>query len=217
MPRNEERDRREAEQRKSQLIEAGFELFSRHGIESVSLSAVAERAGVPASTMYKYFQNKVNLSVAISGRIWSDVWQTALGASGAAALANMDPCQLFETYADVIISLYRSRPQVLRYSGNYKTFIRRENVPQDALGEHLDPLKPMEQLFVASCRAAAGTGALRADIDAGELYSFVALTMLTMAERYAQGIVWTDAPAADHAADLVRLKGMLSAWMKGEC
>lgn len=55
MPRNEERDRREAEQRKSQLIEAGFELFSRHGIESVSLSAVAERAGVPASTMYKYF------------------------------------------------------------------------------------------------------------------------------------------------------------------
>ena len=56
MPRNEERDRREAEQRKSQLIEAGFELFSRHGIESVSLSAVAERASVPASTMYKYFQ-----------------------------------------------------------------------------------------------------------------------------------------------------------------
>ena len=49
------------------------------------------------------------------------------------------------------------------------------------------------------------------------LYSFVALTMLTMAERYAQGIVWTDAPAADHAADLVRLKGMLSVWMKGEC
>ena len=41
--------------------------------------------------------------------------------------------------------------------------------------------------------------------------------MLTMAERYAQGIVWTDTPAADHAADLVRLKGMLSAWMKGEC
>ena len=189
MPRNEERDRREAEQRKSQLIEAGFELFSRHGIESVSLSAVAERAGVSASTMYKYFQNKVNLAVAISGRVWSDVWQTALGASGAVALANMGPCQLFETYADVIISLYRSRPQVLRYSGNYKTFIRRENVPQDALDEHLDPLKPMEQLFVASCRAAAGTGALRADIDAGELYSFVALTMLTMAERYAQGIV----------------------------
>lgn len=217
MPRNEERDRREAEQRKSQLIEAGFELFSRHGIESVSLSAVAERAGVPASTMYKYFQNKVNLAVAISGRIWSDVWQTALGASGAAALANMGPCQLFETYADVIISLYRSRPQVLRYSGNCKTFIRRENVPQDALGEHLDPLKSMEQLFVASCRAAAGTGALRADVDAGELYSFVALTMLTMAERYVQGIVWTDASAADHAADLVRLKVMLSAWMKGEC
>ena len=61
MPRNEERVRREAEQRKSQLIEAGFELFSRHGIESVSLSAVAERAGVPASTRHKILYHRIRL------------------------------------------------------------------------------------------------------------------------------------------------------------
>lgn len=216
MPRNEQRDRREAELRKSQLIEAGFELFSRYGIEAVSLSSVSDKAGVPASTMYKYFQNKANLTIAISGRIWSEVWQSVLGDPANADLANMAPCQLFDVYADVIISLYRNRPQVLRYSGDYKTFIRRENVPQGQLGEHLDPLKPMEQLFVASCENAKGTAALRADVSAQEVYSFVALTMLAMAERYAQGIVWTDSPTADHVADLVRLKGLLSAWMKGE-
>ena len=35
MPRNIERDKREADQRKNQLIEAGFRLFSQNGIETV--------------------------------------------------------------------------------------------------------------------------------------------------------------------------------------
>lgn len=37
MPRNIERDKREADRRKNQLIEAGFRLFSQNGIETVSL------------------------------------------------------------------------------------------------------------------------------------------------------------------------------------
>ena len=40
--------------------------------------------------------------------------------------------------------------------------------------------------------------------------------MLTMAERYAQGIVWTDAPRLTTPLTWFDLR-MLSAWMKGEC
>lgn len=216
MARNAERDRQEAERRKAQLVEAGFELFARDGIESVSLNAVAEKAGVGVSTMYKYFQNKVNLAVAISGHIWGDVWNGMLGEQGAERLAQMNPCQLFELYADLIISIYRSRPEVLRYSGNYKTFIRREEVSEPALSEHLDPLKPIAELFLKSCGTATGQNAIRTDVSAQKMFSFIALTMLTMAERYAQGVVWTESPQANHADDLLRLKAMLSSWMKGE-
>ena len=216
MARNVERDRLEAKQRKTQLIQAGFELFSRDGIEQVSLSAVAKKAGVPASTMYKYFQNKVNLAVAISGWVWSGVWENALAGEGAANLAQMSPRELFETYADVIIALYRNRPEVLRFSASYKTFIRREDTPIGELKDHLDPLQPMAELFFHSCRSTSLYDSLRSDVSPEEMYSFIALTMLTMAERYAQGIVWTEHPEADHSFDLLRLKEMLSAWMKGE-
>ena len=216
MARNAERDRQEAERRKGQLIRAGFELFSRDGIESVSLNSVAERAGVGASTMYKYFQNKVNLVVAISGRIWGDLWASVLDQKGTSELATMNPQQLFELYADVIIGLYLERPQVLRFSANYKTYIQREHVATEDLGEHLNPLEPIAELFFKSCKAAADQGCVRIEVSVGEMFSFEVLTMLTMAERYAQGIVWTESPDADHVKDLQRLKGMLSAWMKGE-
>lgn len=216
MARNVERDRQEAERRKGQLLRAGFELFSRDGIESVSLNSVAERAGVGASTMYKYYQNKVNLVVAISGRIWGDLWAAVLEREGADMLARMDPQQLFELYADVIIGLYIEHPQVLRFSANYKTYIQRERVSAEELGEHLNPLEPIAELFFKSYRAAAAQGGIRTDMDVAEMFSFIALTMLTMAERYAQGIVWTESPDADHLEDLKRLKGLLSAWMRGE-
>lgn len=216
MTRNAERDKLEAERRKIQLIEAGFELFARYGIESVSLSAVAKKADVAASTMYKYFQNKASLAVAISARIWSDVWTTSREQQGADTLAQMDPYQLFELYANTIIGLYLERPQILRYSANYKTYIRRENVPEGMLGEHLDPLRPIAELFLGSCKAAATGTPVRTDVSPEKMFSFLALTMLTMAERYAQGLVWTEVPKGAHADDLVQLKNLLLIWMKGE-
>lgn len=196
MTRNPERDKLEADRRKAQLIEAGFELFALHGIESVSLSAVAERADVAASTMYKYFQNKASLAVAISGRIWSDVWATSRDQQGVGTLAQMNPYQLFEVYANTIIDLYLERPQVLRYSANYKTYIRRENVPEGMLGEHLDPLRPIAELFLGSCKTAATSTPVRTDVSPEKMFSFLALTMLTMAERYAQGSCGPKPPKA---------------------
>lgn len=216
MTRNAERDKLEAERRKTQLIEAGFELFARYGIESVSLSAVAEKADVAASTMYKYFQNKASLAVAIGARIWSDVWTTSREQQGADTLAQMDPYQLFELYANTIIGLYLERPQILRYSANYKTYIRRENVPEGMLGEHLDPLRPIAELFLGSCKAAATGTPVRTDVSPEKMFSFLALTMLTMAERYAQGLVWDEVPEGAHADELVQLKNLLLTWMKGE-
>ena len=216
MTRNAERDKLEAERRKTQLIEAGFELFARYGIESVSLSAVAKKADVAASTMYKYFQNKASLAVAISARIWSDVWTTSREQQGADTLAQMDPYQLFELYANTIIGLYLELPQILRYSANYKTYIRRENVPEGMLGEHLDPLRPIAELFLGSCKVAATDTPVRTDVSPEKMFSFLALTMLTMAERYAQGLVWTEVPEGAHADDLVQLKNLLLTWMKGE-
>ena len=75
MPRNIERDKREADRRKNQLIEAGFRLFSQNGIETVSLQKVADAANVSPATMYKYFLTKEKLLIAISAKVWDEVWQ----------------------------------------------------------------------------------------------------------------------------------------------
>lgn len=117
MPRNIERDKREADRRKNQLIEAGFRLFSQNGIETVSLQKVADAANVSPATMYKYFLTKEKLLIAISAKVWDEVWQEALGDPGTNHFEHFTAYQGIEFYADRMIALYKNRPEVLRFSG----------------------------------------------------------------------------------------------------
>lgn len=147
MPRNIERDEKEAMRRKEQLMEAGFRLFSQYGIENVSLQRVADAAEVGVATLYNYYQTKVKLVIAISGKIWGDLWKEILEEKGPEIFESFTAYQYIEFYTDQIIRIYRERPEILRFSNNYKNFISREKVKGEALAEHLDVLKPAGALY----------------------------------------------------------------------
>ena len=216
MARNIERDEKEAERRRKQLLEAGFDLFSRHGIEAISLQMVADTAEVGVATLYNYYQNKLSLVIAISAEVWENVRKELLEPFGLKALEGMNAYQLIEYYCDSIISLYRNKPEVLRFSANYKTYICREGVSQEQLKVQLDVLKPISVRFHRKYEEAKTDGSIRTDLSEWELFTTFTLTMLGMAERYAQGVVWADNPAGNHVKELLYLKEMLLAWVKGK-
>lgn len=114
--------------RKEQLMKAGFKLFSENGIENVSLQKVADAADVGVATMYKYYQTKVKLVVAISGKIWGDLWKSVLAQNGPDFFENFTAYEYIEFYLDMIIRLYREKPEMLRFSNNYKNFIYHEGM-----------------------------------------------------------------------------------------
>ena len=57
-------------------------------------------------------------------------------------------------------------------------------------------------------------GLIRTDIPEQQLFTSVAIAMLAVAERYAQGIVWADDHKEDHTQELEFLKGMLLTWCR---
>lgn len=214
MARNVERDEREAKRRRKQLRQAGFDLFSRNGIEAVSLQMVADTADVGIATLYKYYQNKLNLVVAISAEVWENVWNEVSQAVGMEALESRNAYQLVEFYCDTIIRLYQERPEVLRFSANFKSYICREKVSAEQLAAQLDVLKPIDMLFHRGYEEAKSDGSIRTDIPERELFTTFTLTMLGMAERYAQGIVWADNRTGSYLKELLHVKEMLLAWVR---
>ena len=48
---------------RERILDAAYELFSRHGTQSVGINAVIEHAGVAKRTLYRHFQSKDELVV----------------------------------------------------------------------------------------------------------------------------------------------------------
>jgi len=214
MARNVERDLQRENERRKQLLKAGFELFSENGIENVSLQAVAERANVGIATLYNYYQNKIKLVIAISADMWGKVWQEYYDNTDMNAFNDYSAYQRIEAYLDIMINLYKEHPEILRFSGDYKTFIQRQKAEVSDLDEHFGALKPVNNMFHISYEKAKVDKTIRTDIPEAELFTIVALTMLGMAERYASGIVWTKNDSNDYINELICLKEMMLNWLK---
>ncbi|BDT99309.1 TetR/AcrR family transcriptional regulator [Nocardia sputorum] len=50
-----------AEQRRSQIIEAAYEVFADQGFEATTVGAIAKRAGIGHGTVYRYFDSKIEI------------------------------------------------------------------------------------------------------------------------------------------------------------
>lgn len=212
MPRNIEKDAHEEARRRKQILEAGFKLFSEHGIENVSMNAVAAAAEVGPTTLFKYYQTKEKLVVAISGMAWSVVWQADYEQMGLERFAQLSAYEMIRHYTDSMIRLYQKQPALLRFSGNYKTFINRQHTKDEDLKEHLDPLESIHSVFRIAYQRAQTDHSIRTDIPEDVLFTTIAIGMLAMAERYAQGIVWASRGEEDHTQELRIAQEMILTW-----
>lgn len=216
MPRNIEKDQLAEISRRKHIMEAGLKLFSEQGIETVSMNAVAAAAGVGPTTLFKYYQTKEKLVVSISAMAWKNVWQKTLLQYGEEDFSNFSAREMIRIYTSDIIQIYREHPELLRFSGNYKTFICRQHTQTEALSEHLDPLKPIQVIFHQAYIRAKTDHSIRTDISEDVLFTAVAIGMLAIAERYAQGIVWADRGEPDHIRELQIVQEMILNWCTEE-
>jgi AcrR family transcriptional regulator len=78
------RAERKAQSRR-RIIESAREVFFRDGFMAANLDEVAERAGVAKGTLYRYFDSKADLYVAVladNGRVFTDKMREAVAGTG---------------------------------------------------------------------------------------------------------------------------------------
>jgi AcrR family transcriptional regulator len=65
---------------RTRLLDAAYELFSRHGIQAVGIDRIIAEAGVAKATLYHHFASKEDLVIAFLGlreRRWTHDWLVA--------------------------------------------------------------------------------------------------------------------------------------------
>jgi AcrR family transcriptional regulator len=158
---------------KDRLVTEGKKLFQRYGLRKTSVEELARAAGIAKGTFYHFFESKEDLCFAVFDR------EEELMAADVQALVTRydDPARTFRALIDFSIDFIRSDSLMtrLRESGEMELLAR--GVSPEKLTAHLDHDVGTAQLLIKSLRAKGTRVTIKADVLAGVLRAFVALTL----------------------------------------
>ncbi|TDD31609.1 TetR/AcrR family transcriptional regulator [Actinomadura sp. KC06] len=114
------KERADAARNRAKVLEAAAALFARHGVESVTMDAVAAAAGVGKGTLFRRFGDKAGLAVALLDERERDLQDAIL--SGPAPLgpgggdAAVQPSERLHAFADAYLDYVLAHLSLVRMS-----------------------------------------------------------------------------------------------------
>lgn len=101
-----------SDQRKSQILNAAEDVFTKKGFDEARMNDIAEKTGLSKGTLYLYFKSKDDLIVAILDRIFQNEFRQLENMQQTEASASEAIWKLTDTIARDIVRLLRLIPIV---------------------------------------------------------------------------------------------------------
>lgn len=163
--------------RKEEIVQAALEVVGRKGVRALTISAIADSAGMSEANIYRHFSGKDEIFTAVAEFIGSAVMANAAGIAG----GSRKPLEKLETIFFSHIALIKEHPGIPRFVFSDDIHLGQRNLAKTLsvrIGNYIETI----------------TGAIAAGIAEGELKADLlpretALTMLGMIQFTA--LRWT--------------------------
>ena len=171
------------------LLDAGYDLFTKKNIDSVSMQEIADAAGFGIATVYRYYRTKPDLVVAVAASKWRAVLeQTREGALLAGETETA--AEGYARFLDSFLELYRNDKDLLRFNQVFNIDIRSTDVGAATL----EPLNltagVLRGRFGRIYKKAETDKTLTTDVPEGVMFGATLHLMLAAITRYATGLVY---------------------------
>ena len=168
--------------------------MSARTIEAVTLQEIADEAKIGIATLYRYFGSKPQLVIEIGTNVWQryyvDVERKYARLNGPA----MNAAEELEFFLDSIIELYRHHRDVLR--------------------PYNEAVAVFEKKFQTVVRKAREDGTLDVRVTDPKVFVNLLYIMVSVAGKYAEGLVYPPDGEHDMTDELLMLKDMVLASFK---
>ena len=200
-------------EKRTLLLEKGYEIFVEYGIAGISLNTVAEAAGFGIATIYRYFDKKQGFVVEIATKKWQEFTGEILRHRPREDSESVTAVEMFEFYLDSFLQLYRDHKDLLRFNQMFNIYVQSEGIDAATLKPYNDMADRLAEQFHITYERAKKDRTIRTDIPETELFSTTLHIMLAAVTRYAGGLVYMPEDF-DDMKELETLKNMIMAQYK---
>ncbi|MBN2118763.1 MAG: TetR/AcrR family transcriptional regulator [Anaerolineales bacterium] len=123
-----------SDQRKSQILNAAEDIFTKKGFDEARMNDIAEKTGLSKGTLYLYFKSKDDLIIAILDRIFQNEFRQLENLQQTEASASEAIWKLTDTIARDIVRLLRLIPIIY----GFLALAFRNKYVQRALKEYIN-------------------------------------------------------------------------------
>lgn len=207
--RNTEKDEIEMSARREAMLREGFRLFAQKGIEPVSMQEVADACKVGVATLYRYFNTKLALVIAIGTRQWEDYAEYARDLREKRNADAMTAAQYLSFYLDFYIDLYQNHKDLLCFNQNFNNYVQHEGATEEQLRPYLAAVGALGGFSRKIYEKGRLDGTIRTDVPVEKMFAATSHIMLAVAVRYAQGLLFSAEDEADRTEEFELLKRAL--------
>ena len=207
--RNLEKDEIEMAARREAMLSEGFRLFAQKGIEAVSMQEVADACKVGVATLYRYYNTKLSLVIAIGVRQWEDYGAYAKALREERHADDMTAAEDLSFYLDFFIDLYRNHKDLLRFNQNFNNYVQHEGASPEQLKPYMAAVGALGGFSHRIYEKGLRDGTIRTDMPEEKLFSATSHIMLAVAVRYAQGLLFSAGDETDRTEEFELLKRAL--------
>ena len=207
--RNAEKDEQEMTARREAMLAQGFRLFADRGIEAVSMQEVAKACGLGIATLYRYYNTKLALVIAIAVRQWNDYKEYISLQRKEKHVSEMTAAQELDFYLGFYIDLYREHKDLLCFNQNFNNYVQHEGATPEQLRPYVESINVLARFFDELYEKGRKDGTIRTDLSKERMFASTSHIMLAVIVRYAQGLLFSGEDEADMTQEILLVKRMI--------
>ena len=207
--RNTAKDEIEMAAKRDAMLKEGFRLFSEKGIEPVSMQEVADACKVGIATLYRYYNTKLSLVIAIGTRKWEEFGEFLRHEKEICGTDGMNAAEELDFYLGCYVLLYRTQKDLLRFNQDFNNYVKHEMATPEQLAPYINAIGAFAGMFHGVYEKGKRDGTIRTDLSEEKMFAATSHIMTAVAVRYAQGLVYAAEREEDRTEEYELLRKMV--------
>ena len=200
--------------RLKRILDTAFRIFVEKKIEAVSMSEIAEAAGVGRATLFRCYANKTELVIAVCAAKWKEYLDELDARRPISSVGDIPAIGRFIFTLDSYIEMYQKHKDLLQYNDNFNYYVTHENCKSEQFTDFHASLYSVNTRLHLMYEKAKEDHTFRTDIPEDEFMRVTVHTMMAACAHYAGGFIWGAQDNKDYTPELLLLKEMILNYVK---